>query len=330
MRRNPLVLVTGASGFVGSHLVERFIREGVRVRCLVRRSSDLRWLNDLDVERHSGDVTDPASLPGALAGVSHVAHAAGLVCAGSLEDYLLVNRDGTKNLIRACQRHAPDLERFVFISSQAAVGPAPPDSPATEENELRPVSHYGRSKAEAENIVREASGSLRMTILRPPAVFGPRDVDVYYGFLLGKYGLSVRLASADQRVNFAHVYDLVEGTLRATMHPDAVGETFFLGSEENYATVRICRAIASAIRAPLLTLAIPRWALNLAGLVAEIAAKPFGRTARINRQKVLELTAPHWCLSVDKARRVLGYRQAVTLEQGIGETARWYQDHGWI
>ncbi|MBI4859583.1 MAG: NAD-dependent epimerase/dehydratase family protein [Candidatus Riflebacteria bacterium] len=324
------VLVTGATGFLGSHLVERLIADGTRVRCLIRETADTRWLDGLDFERCPGDVTDPASPTEAVRGVSRVYRSAGLVRARSLSEYLRVNRDGTGHLLEACRAHAPALERFVLISSQAAAGPAPPDRPATESDRPGPLTHYGRSKVEAEELVVAAGDRLPVTIVRPPAIYGPRDTEVYQGFRAARFGLCVYIGPADQRVNFVHVADVVRGAVLAGTHPDAVGEIFFVGSEENYPTRRIADTIASSVRRPLVRVAVPAWTLAAVGTVAELVAGLAGRAPTLNRQKVRELTAPHWCLDVNKARRVLGYRQAVSLESGIDETARWYRERGWL
>ena len=152
----PKVLVTGGNGFLGSHLVEALIRRGYRVRCLVRRTSDLRWIQGLRVEYVHGNLADLTSLSRAVQGVDYVYHSAGVIKALKPETYYRVNRDGTRNLLQVCSDSRENFKKFIYVSSLAAVGPSPNGRPLREESCPRPVSDYGRSKLEGEEEVDEA------------------------------------------------------------------------------------------------------------------------------------------------------------------------------
>ena len=175
------VLVTGATGFIGSHLAERLLADGHRVRCLVRRTANRRWLGDPRLELADGSITEPSSLPAAVAGIDIIFHVAGLTAARSREEFFRGNHDGTKNMLEAAARAGKPL-RFVHVSSQAAAGPSPTATPIDESFPCRPITAYGESKRAAEEEVLKYADQFPITIVRPPAVYGPRDNGVYTFF----------------------------------------------------------------------------------------------------------------------------------------------------
>ena len=183
------VLVTGSTGFIGSHLVELLLQKGCRVRCLIRKTSDLQWLKDLPVEFVEGDIADPPSLARAVRGVEYIYHSAGLTKARTEDQYFRANAGGTRSLLEAARDVAPGLKRFLFLSSQTAAGPSPTITPITEEFPPRPITTYGRSKLQGEKECLSVSGRVPVTICRAPAVYGPRDKDVFEFFHTVSRGL---------------------------------------------------------------------------------------------------------------------------------------------
>ena len=179
---DSLVLVTGATGFIGSHLVERLVELGARVRCLVRHSSSLRYLPHEGIELVYGELATGEGLEAAVEGAGVVLHVAGVTKAFSESAHYAGNLRGTENLLRACERQSASVRRFVHVSSLAAVGPSPDSSPLGEDAEPHPLTWYGRSKLAAEKAVRASSLSWRAVIVRPPLVYGPRDTDVFEVF----------------------------------------------------------------------------------------------------------------------------------------------------
>ncbi len=165
-----IALVTGANGFVGSHLVDLLLESGYQVRCLVRGTSDLRWLEGKNVELRHGGILDPSSLAGAVRGADYVFHVAGITRARRREDFLRVNGEGTRNLAEACAKHAPGVRKIVYCSSLAAGGPAPSSRPIDEESPAVPHSTYGRSKLEGEIALLRLADRLSYSIVRPPAI----------------------------------------------------------------------------------------------------------------------------------------------------------------
>ena len=172
-------LVTGATGFIGSHLVEELLKGGHRVTCLVRKTSNLQWINGLNVRLIYGDCTIKESLLNAVADFDYIFHLAGLTKAANERDFFSANALGTENLVSAVIEKNPDTKRFVYLSSLAAAGPSCDGTPAKEAGEPKPVSAYGRSKLEGERIVMRHKNTIPVTVIRPPAVYGPRDKDFY-------------------------------------------------------------------------------------------------------------------------------------------------------
>lgn len=208
-------LVTGASGFVGSHLVDALVEEGWRVRCLVRTTSRLRWLPRARVELAHGALNDPPALRAALEEARVIFHLAGLTSATSPARYAAVNVEGTRALVAAMRERAPGA-LLVHCSSLAAAGPSLDGRPLSESDPPRPIGPYGESKLAAERLV--ASSGLDHVIVRPPAVYGPRDADILAVFRLAARGLALRLGPRGQRLSLVHVRDLAHGLIDAAEH----------------------------------------------------------------------------------------------------------------
>ena len=329
------VLVTGANGFIGSHLVEGLLARGERVRCLVRPTSDLRYLQPLlrhetgdQVEWAYGDVNDPPSLRAACAGVRAVCHLAGVTKARDGDTYRRVNAEGTRHLLEACLAVAPHLERFVLFSSLAAAGPSPDGHPLDETAPPHPISFYGQSKLQAEAYVQEYEARLPVVILRPAPVYGPRDRDIYVYFKMAHRGLALVLP--DRRTSLIHVADLVELSWLALTKEQAIGQTYFAADGQTYEWTYLARVIAAALNRRPLYITVPDALLS--GLALLI--RPLERFARrpllLNTQKIREMQEHYWVCDVSKARRELGFIPRVPLEQGVRETARWYRKQGWL
>ena len=230
----PTQIITGAAGFIGSHLVEALLQKGAEVRCLVRKSSDLKWIKGLAIEYAWGDCCDRASLKEAVKGVDLVFHSAGVTRAVKEETFYHVNADGTGNLIQACLEYAPHLRRFIYLSSQAAAGPSRNGARKKETDPCEPVSDYGRSKRMGEEIVLAHAKRLPLVILRPSAVYGPRDKDIYVFFKFLSKRINPCLSDPAQRISLCHIQDLVQAVLLAAENPALPGEIFFVSDGQDY------------------------------------------------------------------------------------------------
>ena len=320
-------LVTGGTGFIGSHLVEELLHRGWKLRVLAK---DRMFASDLPADVVIADLRDSDALRGILRDVDVVFHVAGLTRARRNAEYYFGNHLVTRDLLAACMRHAPDLRRFVYVSSLTAMGPRRGETESTERGGFHPVSHYGRSKMLAEIEVMRAGTRLPVTIVRPSAVYGPRDRDLYRYFKMIRGNLELLLGSGAQMLNLVHARDVVQGIILAAERPEAVGEAFLIGSDENYRTDAICGAIAEAMDKRPLVLHLPEALIYLVGYGGEAIGRIARRQVFFNAQKVREAVQRAWTCSIDKARDVIGYQPSVSLADGMAETFAWYRAHRWL
>ncbi len=323
-------LVTGATGFIGTRLVEKLRERGVEVRCIAKDPMHMRDLKSLGVELTLADLNNGVCWERMLDGVDRIYHLAGATRAKRTSDYYTENHLATRRFVEVCSRFSSSIERFVYVSSQTAAGPSIDGSPVTEEDLCHPVSEYGRSKLLAEEAVRAARSKLRITIVRPTAVYGPRDRDFLDYFKIILHGIQPLIGFREKFMSLVHVDDLIDGILLAGEHPHAVGETYFLGSEVGYSTGAIGAAIAAAVHRRPVHVRIPHAAVFAIGALAQFAGRLAGKRVFFNIQKVRESTQRAWTCSVVKAMSQLGYRQRWTLEEGMASTYRWYREHGWL
>jgi len=324
------VFVTGATGFVGSHLVDSLLDRGRSVRCLVRKSSNLRYVKDPQIDLAYGGLDDSTDWDEALAGVHTIYHVAGATFARRARDYFTVNHQGTETLLAEAVKRRDRIKRFVYISSLAAVGPARDGVPVDEDTDPEPITPYGRSKLMAEEAVRVVSDLLPVTIVRPPAVYGPRDYGIFEFFKAIKGGMFPMIGRGDKRLSLVHARDLVEGVILAGESPSSVGRTYFISSEDHYSMRAVADLIAALMRRKLRAFAIPKPVAYGVAVAAEAAAALMGKPPVINRDKVTDLSQTGWICSIGRAQSELGYGPQVPLEEGLRETIAWYKTEGWL
>jgi len=323
-------LVTGSTGFIGSHLVDLLLKRNYTVRCLVRRSSDLRWLQGLPVEFVYGDLFDHDVLRNAVSSVDYVYHSAGVTKAKKKEDYYRGNATGTRNILDAVLACNPGLKRFVQISSQAAVGPSETKTPITEEVTPHPLTTYGMSKWKAEQECLAASTKIPLTICRPPAVYGPRDKDVFEFFNTMSKGLQPMVGFGEKYVSLIHVSDLVRGFVLAGESEKAAGQTYFIASKNVYGWKEIGEVTREVMKKNALRLRIPEFGIYGIAAFAEFFSLFSPKPALINFEKARDMVQNYWTCDSSKARRDFGYEQQLSLEAGIRDTVSWYKAHKWL
>jgi nucleoside-diphosphate-sugar epimerase len=327
-----IAVVSGSSGFIGSHLVDTLLARGATVRALVREGVESDAI-DPRVERSVVDLLDSRSVREAAAweGVTHVFHLAGVTKRRTLAQFRDGNVVPTANVLAAAAgRGGTTPPRVVLVSSQAAAGPASAaDRPVREDDPPRPIEGYGRSKLEAEQAARLHEGSLPIAIIRPAAVYGPRDRDFLRAFRLATRAVALHAVPRDHTFSIVHVADLVDALLLAAEHPAAAGRTYFVANEHPTSWRALYQEMARAAGVtPRLELQIPLPVIALAGLGGDAVSALTGWHSLANRHKT-RLARPRWWLcDATRSRDELGWRPSMPLQQGIRETYLWYLQAG--
>ncbi|MGA2191952.1 MAG: NAD-dependent epimerase/dehydratase family protein [Nitrospirota bacterium] len=322
-------LVTGGTGFIGSHLVEALIKRGFEVHCLVRDPARPGWLKGLDVELIRGDCCRPETLSGVAHGMDYVFHAAGITKTRDAREYYLVNGEGTRNIAEAAASEAGGLRKFIYISSQAAAGPSREGVPRKEDDPPEPVTDYGKSKLLGEKYALALRERFNLAIIRPTAVYGPRDRDIYEFFRIISRGF--RTSFKDERLlSICYVEDLAEGIILSALGDTTSGETFFIAEKSNYSWDYLGAAIAEALGVKARKLVVPLPVLDVVAVLAEAVSALNGKPALLNRQKVAEIKQRYWVVDTARARERLNFSARFDFKTGSKLTAEWYRHHGWI
>ena len=320
------VLVTGATGFVGSHLTEALRRRGDDVTALARSASKAAALAPLGVRVVPGDLHDRAALQRAVEGQEVVYHVAGVVAARSEADFLAANRDGTRHVTEAAERAG--VGRLVLVSSMAAAGPTIKGRPLRGDELPRPVTQYGRSKLAAEGVV--TGSRLAWTIVRPPMVYGPRDQEVLKVFRLARVGLAPVLGDGMQELSAVHGADLADALVAAGTTAAAVGHTYYACHPEVFTGAEMALAVGRAMGRRLAVIRIPAAIGRGVLRVTEAAARLVGRTTILTADKANEFYQPAWTADPESLARDTGWRATRNLEAGLAETYAWYRTAGWL
>ena len=323
-------LVTGSNGFIGSFLVEALLYKEYAVRCLVRETSDLTWIKNFDVELVYGSLSDPQSLTDAVKDVQIVFHLAGRTRGLRREDYYRDNTEGTKRLLDACLAAKSSPPKVVFTSSQAAAGPSNSKRPKTEDEEPKPVSIYGKSKLAAEELVNSYAKSAPAVIVRPPSVYGPRDVVLLRFFQWLNRGFCPMLGFKKRALSLVHIHDLVAGLVLAAERSEANGKTYFMCNDNSVLWDEVGAIAAEVLGKRILHVRVPVFMLTIATFFTEIASKITGKLALINLDKVREMRQKCWICDNSRAKKELGFAQQVSLQEGINDTLNWYKEMAWL
>jgi nucleoside-diphosphate-sugar epimerase len=324
------VLLTGGSGFVGSHILDRLWAEGIPTTILVRPTSSRRFLAGHlpDLEVRTGALSQPATLGPALEGITHVIHCAGCTKAVRSSDFYEINHLGTRNLLDAINSRGDCVQRLIHISSLAAIGPATPARPARETDPPHPVSHYGQSKLAAELEVR-AHCRPPATILRPAAVYGPRDEGFLSMFRAVKNHF-LPCPTGGQALSLVFVEDLAGAVVNCLVQPSAAGRTYFVAGAQVVTPRQMAHEIARAMNTWTVPLPLPKPALWPLCLGAELMARVRRKPSLLNLQKFRELGAPGWVCDPSRIEEELGFHCHTPLESGFGRTLEWYRREKWL
>lgn len=328
------VLITGATGFIGRHIMQAVLAAGDEAVCLMRRPAAADDLRRAGAQPVAGDMTDAASLQAAVRGVDAVIHAAAMLKAPWRRDYAAANIDGARNIALACRAQATPL---VLVSSLAAAGPATEAGPRDETQAPAPVSLYGRIKLQAEQAALELASDVPLTVVRPPMVFGEGDRSALALFRMARRGVQPLPGGADRRLSLIHAADLAAllcAAARKGERADAAGTPgrglYYACADEAPNVSGLGVAIAQVLqRPPPRTLPVPLAVLYAACAAGELRGRLSDTPQLMNLDKYRELSRGPWWCSADKARRELQFRPS-PMESRLRQTAQWYRAQGWL
>ena len=326
------VLVTGSTGFIGARLLRHLAAEDERVRVYLRPESNEGALPE-GVEVVRGSFGDMEALGRAVRGVDRIVHLAGVTKALDEAGYDAGNVLPVQNLLAAVREHNPGLKRFLLVSTLAVAGPASEGICGVKECDLpSPVSAYGRSKLRAERLCMESAGDIPITIVRPPAVYGPGDRDVLQVFQMLSKGVLVSAGNvARQRFSLVYVDDLVCGLMMAARSERAVGAIYYITSSRSCSWDEFIAAVQPALGfRKIYRFSLPQPLLFLLGALMGAVGSLRGKAALINRDKAYELVQDYWVCSSAQAEMDLGFTAGTTLGEGVAKTISWYRRKGWL
>ncbi len=306
--------------------------EGYRVRCTVRKTSNLRWIESLPVDRVTADLRSPSQLAAALDGVDIVVHSAGLTRAKSDQDYYAVNAEGTQALANGALELG--VRRFVLVSSLAARGPDRRVSDAGSGSVGdRPASVYGESKLAGERrlfqAIAESGGVMEAVILRPGGIYGPRDEDSLNLFKVAKTGL-LPVPTGKGRLQPVYVKDVADAVIHAVARPDVDLKPIPIVGPEIVSWADMGEALGDAVGKPVRLVKIPSPIWQVGGAVAEAAARLVRMPPQFDRRTADDLSRLDWTADPREAEASLGWCATTRLREAMEETGRWYRDHGWL
>ncbi|MCY7420990.1 MAG: NAD(P)-dependent oxidoreductase [Chitinophagaceae bacterium] len=323
------VLVTGANGFVGSHVVEKCLENGLEVWAAIRKSSNLDYLKAASVKFTYPDFNNVELLTKEIEEKQYdfIIHIAGITKARFPKEYEQVNALYTANLGRAIKESRHKVKKFVFMSSLGAIGPLQYNDGLITENTIpKPVTAYGKSKLIAEEML--AALHLPLVVLRPTAVYGPREKDIFILLRTISKGFEPYLGKANQHLSFVYVKDLAQLTVDALFNPKT--GSYNVTDGNCYNRYEFAQIIKKYLSNKTFKIYIPLTIVNLLAVLTEKGAGLLNKTSVLNKEKLNELTAANWCCDISRLRNEMGYSPQFNLQQGLKETIQWCKTNQWL
>ncbi|MCO6463734.1 MAG: NAD(P)-dependent oxidoreductase [Saprospiraceae bacterium] len=330
--QQAVILITGANGFIGHHIVQEAIRQNMVVYAGVRAGSNTQLLDGLSCQIIPLKYNDVASMSATLQQIQpdYIIHNAGLTRTPDYNQYLEVNKQYLVNLVEAIRQSHISLKKLLFVSSLAAFGPADFQKSGiiTHDATHHPVTDYGRSKLAAEEWLWKQQ-DLPFNVIRPTAVYGPGEKDLLNVFKMIKKGINVVAGFGNQQLTFIYVDDLVKLMIKATT-TSHMHRAYFGADGQLYDGRAFPEAIATAMNKKYITIRLPIFIIKMAASMSELAGKILGYFPTLYRQRVNEISARNWNCDTSNLETDLGFKPAFTLQAGVHETVRWYEEHQWI
>ncbi|MFT4969335.1 MAG: nucleoside-diphosphate-sugar epimerase [Chitinophagales bacterium] len=324
------IVLTGGNGFLGSHLVDRLLLENTEVHCIVRESSNLKWLNGKNIHIHTCGLKDIDAMSKVFENVDYIFHLAGVVAALSYEDYYYGNVELTKNLLEAALPHKEGLKKIVVTSSLAVGGPCTKETPIDETGGFNAISLYGKAKVEQEQLCAQYYNRLPITIARPSVISGEREVELFEFIKTVNQGLVPLVGSEDKYVGIVNVKDLTEGFYQMALSSNTAGEAYYMSSEEVISWKELGEICANKLGNKPLYLHLPHFVIRSAGAIAGFFGKLSGKAPTFDVEKAKEGVESAWICKVNKAKSDFGFVQTVSIKDGVEQAIDWYKENNWL
>ena len=329
------ILITGASGFIGSFIVEEALKQGFETWAAVRKSSSKEYLQDERIHFIELNLSSKAQLIEQLRPhqFDYVVHAAGVTKCLNKADFRRINTEGTKNLVDALLHLQMPLKRFVFLSSLSVFGAIKEQLPydeIREDDTPKPNTEYGRSKLEAERYIDSIGSRLPYIILRPTGVYGPREKDYFMMAKSIKQHIDFAVGYQRQDITFVYVTDVVQAVFLA-LEKGETGRKYFLSDGQVYQSTTFSDLIHEELGRPWwLRITAPVWVLRVVTFFGEYIGHMTGKVTALNNDKYNILRQRNWRCDIEPTRHELGFEPKVQLKEGVKTTIQWYKDHKWL
>jgi dihydroflavonol-4-reductase len=328
--KGTTVLVTGGNGFIGSHLVDSLLSLGCNVHCLIRKSSNLRWLSSTEIQFHFVDLADPNFKIPNLPSIDFVFHCAGLTKAKKREEYFDINSRVCATLYEQCLNYKESIKGIVHLSSLAAAGPGKDGQWVDEATVLNPVTFYGQSKKAGEEVALKYSASLPIKVIRPPVVYGPREENLYTFFKLVKKGWGLQIGRSSKKLSLIYVADLVQAMIRVCDPRAEQKKVYFVTDGETYSWQEVAKAAADEMNVSVKALKIPESILIPIAIFFEALAMLSTKPALFDRQRMIDIRQSCWTASPENFFRDFDFTPQFNLTTGLAHTLDWYVKQKWL
>jgi nucleoside-diphosphate-sugar epimerase len=325
------IVITGATGFIGSHITDELVRQGHNVTVIIRKNSSLHNIEGLPINIIEVDYDDISSIQQATSNIEIIIHCAGMLFGKDYDEFKKANVDSTINLVESIRTNS-NFKQFIYISSLTVAGPSASLDLVKKENDHKnPITNYGKSKAEAEDFLINQREWLNYTILRLPAVYGPRDTAIFSLFKLAKSGFATLIGFKTKYLSLIHSSDVVNGLNLTLNNEIAFKKVYFLSSDEFYSWEEVMDLIKKGFnKKRLIKLRLPHSIVYIIAFINSYASKIIGLTPIFDLDKARDFTQKYWICSNKLIKQDLNYEQLTSLEEGISSTIKWYKENKWL
>lgn len=326
------ILITGSTGFIGSHILDELLNNKHNVKCLIRNNSNTRWLDNKQVEIIKSDFINYDIIKDKLEDVEIVIHVAGIIAALNYQEFFKVNSEGTKILLESVAKYSKQFKKFIYISSQTVGGPAKDlNSPIRENDNPNPLTSYAKSKYQAEQFIVTNKLGVNYSILRPSAVFGERDPGIVQIFQMVKKGFAPMMGLDKKYLNLIYGKDLAIATVNCIDNPNSDNQIYYIAGENKVSWDFLMDEIKIAVNNPKARkLKVPNPIVLTVGYINEKISQITNQPQIFNYDKAIDFTRKYWICDTNKARKEINLRTDADITDLLKRTANWYIENGWL